>query len=133
MEAFKNCADYCRYGRKYSHDIDFQKLKKFGICKFELKAKGRCKNSDKFKLNHQTPKPLYRQKTTAGMDTSPSYTKCSKETPHSKHHISNNLPKSLNEGKQTKQAENHFLKQMKDITAFYKMQLMEVTKLITKN
>ena len=41
LEGFNNCTNYCRYGRKckYSHDIDFQKLRMFGVCKFELKAK----------------------------------------------------------------------------------------------
>ena len=44
------------------HDTDFQKLKKSGVCKFELKVKGNCKNSDKCKWSHQIPKPLYREK-----------------------------------------------------------------------
>ena len=64
LEAFNNCTDHCRYRRKckYSHDTDFQKLKKSGVCKFELKVKGNCKNSDKCKWSHQIPKPLYREK-----------------------------------------------------------------------
>ena len=78
--AFNNCTNYRRYGRKckYSHDIDFQKLKKSGLYKFELKAKGNCKNSDKCKWSHQIPKQLYRQKTAASA-ASPSYTIYSQE------------------------------------------------------
>ena len=83
LEAFNNCTNHCRYGRKckYSHDIDFQKLKKFGVCKFELKAKGNCKNSDKCKWSHQILKALYREKT-AESDTSLSYTKYSENALH---------------------------------------------------
>ena len=84
LEAFNNCANYCRYRRicKYSHDINFQKLKKFGVYKFELKAKENCKNSDKCKWSHQIPKPSYREKTTAASAASSSYTKHSqKNTP----------------------------------------------------
>ena len=133
LEAFDNCTNRCRYGRKckYSHDIDFQKLKKFGLYKFELKAKGNCKNSDKCKWSHQTPKPLYREKTVA-RDASP-YTKYSQNTLHSKLCVSNNLPRSLNESNQNIQPEKYFLSQMKDIAAFYKNRLMEVKKSTTKN
>ena len=41
------------------------------------------------------------------------------------------MPQSLNESNQNIQPENHFLSQTNDITAYYKNQLMEVTKLIT--
>ena len=118
LEAFNNYTNLCRYGRKckYSHDIDFQKLRKFGVRKSELKAKVNCKNGDKCKWSHQILKPLYREKTVAS-DASPSYTKYSQNTPHSKLYISNNLPQSLNESNQNIQPENHFLSQMKDITA----------------
>ena len=43
------------------------------------------------------------------------------------------MPQSSNESNQNIQAENHFLSQIKDITAFYKNQLMGVRKSITKN
>ena len=118
LEAFNNCTNHYRYGRKckYSHDIDFQKLKKSEVCKFELNAKENCKNSVKCKWSHQTPKPLYRKKTVAS-DALP-YTKYSQNTPHSKLSVSNNLSQSLNESNQNIQPGKHFLSQMKDITAF---------------
>ena len=129
LEAFNNCTYHCRYGRKckYSNDIDFQKLKKF-----ELKAKENCENSDKCKWSHQIPNPLYREKTVAS-DASPFYTKYSQNTPHSKLYVSNNLPQRLNESNRNMQPENNFLSQMRDITVFYKNQLMEVTKSIARN
>ena len=43
------------------------------------------------------------------------------------------MPKSLNESNQNMQVENHFISQMKDITAFNKNQLMEVAKSTAKN
>ena len=101
LEAYNNFTNHCRYGWKWknSHDIDLQKLKKFRVCKFELKAKGNCKNSNKCKWSHQISKPLYREKTVAS-DASPSYTKYSQNTPHSKLYVINNLPQSLNESNQ---------------------------------
>ena len=76
LEAFNNCTNYCRYWRKckYSHDTDFQKLKKSGVRKFELNAKENCANSDKCKWSHQILKLLYREKTKAVSAASPSYT-----------------------------------------------------------
>ena len=53
---------------KYSHDIDFQKLKKFGVCKFELKVKINCKNSDKCKWSYRNH---YAKKNSAASDVSP--------------------------------------------------------------
>ena len=70
---------------------------------------------------------------TVARDASPSYTKYSKNKPHSKLYVSNNLPQRLDESNQDIQPENHFLSQMKDITAYNKNQLMEVTKSITNN
>ena len=134
LEAFKNCTNYCRYGRKYkySHDIDFRKhfgnSNRLGC----VNLKGNCKNSGKCKWSQQIPKPLYKEKTAASY-ASPSYTKYSQKTPYSNQYVNNNLPQSSNKSNQNMQVENHFLSQMKDITAFYKNQLMEVAKSITKN
>ena len=77
-------------------------------------------------------KTIIKRKTVAH-DASPSYTKYSQNKPHSKLYVSNNLPQRLDESNQNMQPENHFLSQMKDITAYYKNQLMEVTKSITNN
>lgn len=77
MEAFSTCTNYCSYRKKweYSHEKDFQKRKTFGVCKFQLKAKGKCKNSDECQWSHQIAKPLYKDKTVTASDALPSYTK----------------------------------------------------------
>ena len=78
-------------------------------------------------------KTIIQRKTTIASDVSPSYTKHSQKTCHSKQHINNNLCQSSNECNENIQAEKHFLSQMKDIIALYKNQLMEVKESITKN
>ena len=97
LETFIKSSNYCRYGRKckYWHDIGFQKLNKFGVCKFELKAKWSYKNSDTCKWSHQIRKPLYNEKTAAS-DASPCYTTFSQRTLRSKQYFYDNLSQYSN-------------------------------------
>ena len=90
LEIFINCSNYCRYGRKC-----FQKIRKFGVYKLELKAKGSCKNSDTCKWSHQIRKPLYNEMAAAS-DASPCYTTYSQKTLRLKQYFNNNLSQYSN-------------------------------------
>ena len=57
INEFLHRRNKCKYGKRcrFSRDIDFRKL---GICKFDLKKQGSCRNGKNCKWSHQTPEKL---------------------------------------------------------------------------